>query len=69
MNRSLTLSLQHKERIDNASKEKMCPIYKMMCSFSKPVMDVELGSLFVKHNRTVSHQVIWGNTEKQKHYS
>lgn len=55
-------------RRENAAKEKICPIYKMMYSFPKPVMEVEMDSSLLKHNRTVHRQVIWSNTEKQKLY-
>lgn len=68
MSKSLTLGLQPEGRRENAAKEKICPTYKMMYSFPKPVMEVEMDSLLLKHNRTVHRQVSWGNTEKRKHY-
>lgn len=57
MSKSLTLGLQPEGRRENAAKEKICPIYKMMYSFPKPVMEVEMDSLLLKHNRTGHHQV------------
>lgn len=71
MHEEKSVSLQYEERNGNASEEKICPIYKTMrsdLSFSKPVMEVEMGSLLLKHNGTLSCLVSWDNTEKRKHY-
>jgi hypothetical protein len=71
VSRNLIDELHYEERDDNASKKKICPIYKMRCSkfsFSNQLMEAEIGGLLLKHNRAMGYQVRLRKPAKSPHY-